>query len=154
MMTNWITSMHFISQLLACSLAVAGALWIGTLFSVSWLSGCATMMADGPEIGRVALSLFRRWTVPSLFVCMLAGFAWLAAIELRGASVVRGNWPLGVVLVAMPLLALHVTVGRRAKRVARGNIDAVRGEGIRRFALVLSLGAVVVLATMRAALIP
>jgi hypothetical protein len=154
MMTNWITSMHFISQLLACSLGVAGALWIGTLFSVSWLSGCATMMADGPEIGRVAVSLFRRWTVPSLLVCLMAGLALLSEIQLRHASLPRGDWPYAIALVAIPLLALHVTVGKRAKWVARGHIDAVRGEGMRRLALVLSLGAVVALATLRAAWIP
>ena len=146
--------MHFISQLLACSIGVAGALWIGTLFSVSWQSGCATMMADGPEIGRVALSLFRRWTVPSLLVCLLAGLALLAAVQLRHASLTRADWPYGIVLVAIPLLALHAAVGKRAKWVARGQIDAVRGEGMRRLALVLSLGAVVVLATLRAAWIP
>jgi len=27
------------------------ALWTGTLFSVSWLTGRARMMADGPEVG-------------------------------------------------------------------------------------------------------
>src|SRR5579884_296642 len=67
MTINQILSTHWTPQLLASLFVVAAALWIGTLFSVSWFSGSATMMADGPEIGRLALTLFRRWTVPLLW---------------------------------------------------------------------------------------
>jgi hypothetical protein len=139
------------APLLASTFVVATALWIGTLFSVSWLSGCARMMADGPEIGRLALSLFRRWTVPSLGVSLVAGAGWVA---LARSGRPPGQWVYGAVLLVIPVvLSLHMAVGRHAKRVMQGNIE-VRGAGMQRLALVLSLGAAIALATFRSTLAP
>jgi hypothetical protein len=119
---DWMTTMHWCVPLLASTFVIAGALWIGTLFSVSWLSGCARMMADGPEIGRLALSLFRRWTTPSLCVTLLTGLGWLAA-TLGGA---RAHWHYWIAFIAAPLVALHAAAGRRAKGVAEGDVDATQ----------------------------
>jgi uncharacterized membrane protein len=151
---NWMTSIAAMARfapILASALVVAGALWLGTLFAVSWFSGCARMMADGPEIGRLALSLFRRWTMPSLLVAIAAGIGWLA---LAPAAKPRAHWMDLIAILIVPLLALHVAVGARARRVAEGRIEAVSGEGIRRLALVLSMGVLAALATFRSALVP
>jgi hypothetical protein len=146
--TEWIS---WCTPLIASTFSVATALWIGTLFSVSWLSGSARMMADGPEIGRLALSLFRRWTVPSLGLSLAAGLGWIAVARFGRSP---GHWVNGAVLLVVPLgLLLHVAVARHAKRVMQGNIE-VRGAGMQRLALVLSLGAVIALATFRSTLAP
>lgn len=150
MAMDWMTSLRWCAPFLAPVFVLTGALWIGTLFSVSWLSGCARMMADGPEIGRLAVSLFRRWTSPSLFVSLVAGLGWLAIVP---AGRTRAHWVYAVAVV-VPLLALQLGVGKRAKRVAQGSIEATRGEAARRLALVLSLGAVIALASFRGGLVP
>jgi uncharacterized membrane protein len=124
---DWMTTMHWCAPLLASTFVIAGALWIGTLFSVSWLSGCARLMADGPEIGRLALSLFRRWTTPSLCVSLLTGLGWLADATLGG---VRAHWDYWGALVVVPLVALHAAAGRRAKRVAEGHVEATQDEAV------------------------
>jgi hypothetical protein len=144
---NWMNFMpSWCASALASTFVVATAIWIGTLFSVSWLSGSARMMADGPEIGRLALSLFRRWTASSLWVSLLAGLGWITTARFGRAP---GNWAYMAVFLVMPLaVSLHVTVGRHARRVMQGNIES-RGEGIQRLALVLSVGAVIALATFR-----
>jgi hypothetical protein len=140
-----------LAPLLASVFVVAGALWLGTLFAVSWFSGCARMMADGPEIGRLALSLFRRWTVPSLCVAIAAAGGWLAIAPGVRA---RAHWVDLIAVLVVALLGLHQAVGERAKRVALGRIDATHGEGFRRLMLVLSIGAVAAVATFRSALVP
>ena len=143
--------MHGCAPLLASTFVITGALWLGTLFSVSWLSGCARMMADGPEIGRLALSLFRRWTTPALGVTLLAGIGWLVVSPVERARV---HWLCALAVVAALLVAIHVAVGARAQRLVLGSVQATRGEGIRRLVLVLSLGAVALLATFRTTFAP
>jgi hypothetical protein len=139
-------TLRWCTPLLASIVAITGTLWIGTLFSVSWLSGRARLMADGPEIGRLAVALFRRWTVPSLAASTLTGLAWVAAATFGRP---RPHWVYWVMALAVPLIGLHAAVGRRAKGVMLGHADATRGEGVRRFALILSLGAIITLATLR-----
>ncbi len=107
---DWMTLMARYAPALGAVLIVAGGLWMGTLVSVSWLCGRARLMADGPEIGRLALSLFGRWTVPSLLVSLLAGGAlWLVAFERQA----HARW-LYVVAVAELVL-----IAQRARRPAR-----------------------------------
>jgi hypothetical protein len=113
------------------------------------------MMADGPEIGRLALTLFRRWTVPSLCVSLAAGAGWLVVMHVVTHAVrVRAHWVYLSAALAVLLITLHLAVGRRARRVVEGNVGATRGEGIGRLALLVSLGAVIAVATFRSALVP
>jgi uncharacterized membrane protein len=142
--------LHAWAPLLAAVFAMSGALWMGTLFSVSWLSGCARLMADGPEIGRLALTLFRRWTVPTFCASIVAGLGWLAVAPIGRT---RPHWLYALVAIVVPLAGLQLGVGRRAKRVAQGNVEATRGEAVRRLALMLSMGAVIAL-TFRSTLLP
>jgi hypothetical protein len=129
----------------------ASALWLGTLFSVSWLCSRATLMADGPEIGRLSVSLFRRWTIPSLFVSVSTGALWCeAAADESGQT----HWLYGVVLAGLALVSLSATVGRRAARLVRGSREAAKGEWMRRLALVVSVWAAIALATFRSSLVP
>jgi hypothetical protein len=141
---SWLTlaSMAFVAS---C------ALWTGTLFSVSWLTGRARMMADGPEVGGLALTLFRRWAVPLLVLSLVAGFVCLAG---GPADRLRAHWVYGIVGAMVVLFALHAVVGSRAKRVVRGSLRASEGEAIRRLALVLSFGAIIALAALRTSLVP
>lgn len=127
------------------------ALWTGTLFSVSWLTGRARMMADGPEVGGLALSLFRRWAIPLLVLNLAAGFAWLAG---GPPNRLRAHWVYGIVGALTVLLVLHWTVGSRAKRVVRGSVRATQGEGMRRVALVVWFGTIIALAALRTTLVP
>jgi hypothetical protein len=137
---------------LAILCVAASALWIGTLFSVSWLSGRARMMADAQEIGHLGLQLFRRWTVSSLLVSLAAGGAWLAAAPAERAW---PHWLYGVAAAVLWLVALTVAVGQRARRIEAGNVvEAAKGEGMRRFALLVSVCALVALATLRSSLVP
>lgn len=141
---GWLTlvSMAFV----ACC-----GLWTGTLFSVSWLTGRARMMADGPEVGGLALTLFRRWAAPLFVVSFFTGFVWLAG---GPADRLRAHWVYGIVGAMVALLLLHVVVGSRARRVVRGSVRAAQGEVIRRVALVVSFGAIIALAALRTSLVP
>jgi hypothetical protein len=141
---GWLTaaSMFFVAS---C------ALWTGTLFSVSWLTGRAKMMADGPEVGGLALALYRRWAAPLLVVSLAAGFVWLAG---GPADRLRAHWVYAIGGAMAVLLLLHATVGSRAKRVVRGSVRASEGEVMRRVALVVSFGAIIALAALRTTLVP
>lgn len=148
---NWTLWMAPCLHFLAAAFFVATALWMGTLFSASWLSGRARMMADSSEIGRLSLSLFRRWATPSLLASLAAGFGWLMVAP---GDRTRAYWVYSVVAAFVLLVTLHLAVGSRADRIARGSISATRGEGVRRFALLLSFGAIVAIASLRASLMP
>jgi serine/threonine protein kinase len=130
---------------------VANSLCIGTLFSASWLCGRAAMMADAPEIGRLALQLFRRWTVPSLIVSLVAGAAFCTLVAEEHQ---QNLWLYGVGLAALALVGLTVTVAQRAGRLAQGIGDPARGEGARRFALLVSVSAAIALAALQPSLLP
>lgn len=127
------------------------SLWTGTLLSVSWLTGRARMMADGQEVGGLALTLFRHWAVPLFAASFLSGFVSLAG---GPADRLRAHWVYGIVGAMVAIGALHVVVGSRAKRVVRGSVRASEGEVLRRAALVVSFGAIVVLAALRTSLMP
>jgi hypothetical protein len=129
--------------LLERSLPVLGAaafvtlsLWIGTLFAVSWLSGHARWMADDTDVGRLAVALCRRWATPFLwaFVVLCVAIVLVAPDRSFGGAQLLA---VGFTLAAM--LAVHVSIWRRATRVESGSVRAARGEGMRRLALVLSL---------------
>jgi hypothetical protein len=137
--------------LAALAFVASCSLWTGTLFCVSWLSGRARMMADGPEVGGLALSLFRRWATPLFVASFFACFAWLAG---GPADRLRAHWVYGIVGAMAALLALHVVVGSRARRIVRGSVRAAEGEAIRRVALVVSFGAIIALAALRTSLVP
>jgi serine/threonine protein kinase len=138
-----------LAPLLATLSVVSGALCIGTLFSVSWLSGKARLMADGPEIGRLCMQLFRRWTAPSLMVSLLAGAGWwvIAAREHP-----QGRWLYGLVILALAFFALTLVVARRARQLVQGSSDAARGEGGRRLVLLMSVWAAIALAMFQPSL--
>ena len=127
------------------------ALWTGTLFSVSWLTGRARMMADGPEVAGLALSLFRRWALPLLVASIAVGFVWLVG---GPPERLRAHWVYGIVAALAALTTLHVVVGARAKRVVRGSTRAMRGEAIRRLALLVSFGAIIALVAFRGSFVP
>jgi len=131
---GWAASAHLsrYEPVSATVCIVAGALWLGTLFSVSWLCGRAKMMADGPEIWRLSLSLFRRWTLPSLVVSLVAGALWCDAASHEGRP---AHWIYGLPVAVLAFVALSRAVGRRAKRLVRESLEATSDEDARRFAL-------------------
>jgi len=137
--------------LVAMSFVAACALWTGMLFSVSWLTGRARMMADGPELASLALTLYRRWATPLLVLSLLSGFAWLACAPNER---LRAHWVYGIMAAIVAMLALHATVGSRAERVARGSMRATQGEAFRRVALLVSFGAIIAFAALRTSLLP
>jgi hypothetical protein len=137
--------------LVAISFVASCALWTGLLFCVSWLSGRARMMADGPELGALAATLFRRWATPLLVVCFFTGFLWLAC---GPSDRLRAHWVQAIGTVLLAMVALHATVGSRAERVVRGSLRASQGEGFRRAALLVSFGAIIAFAALRTTLVP
>jgi hypothetical protein len=132
------------TPLLAIMALLAGALWLGVLFSVSWLSGRARLAADGAEMGHLAVSLNRIWAMPLLLVSSLSGAAWIWTHPAPLAL----PWLSGLGVVFLVLLGLHSIVARRATRVANGSLRATRGEGARRLALVVSMAALTSLVTL------
>jgi hypothetical protein len=94
---------------------MSGALCIGTLFAVNWLAGRARLMADTPEIARLALSLFARWTVPCFIVSAAAAAGWL-----EGARREYAHDPivLSTAAATLVLVIAHVRVAARARRLA------------------------------------
>jgi hypothetical protein len=125
---------------------IAGALWAGILFSVSWLSGRARWMADGTEVGGLAIMLNRRWATPCLVVSLASAFLWIYA-QPQGLADERWLFGLGAALAV--LLLVHSSVLHRAVRIANGSVTATRGEGLRRLVLVLSLTVVTALVGLR-----
>jgi hypothetical protein len=138
-------------MLAALSFVATCALWTGTLFSVSWLTGRARMMADGPEIGRLALTLHRHWALPEALVSFVSGVVWLGG---GPGDRLRAHWVFGVVGAWLLIVVLHRVVGSRAQRVVRGSRRASDGDGMRRVALVVSFGAIIALSALRTSLIP
>jgi len=134
------------APILATLALIAGALWIGTLFAVSWLCGRARLMADTSEIVGLAVSLNRRWTIPCLVACVVCSFGWLCALP---RSAFDGRWLYGLDGAIVALVLVHARVAQRARRVVRGNARALHGELARRTALVLSLATLAALMTFR-----
>jgi hypothetical protein len=148
---DWMTLTPGWLMLAAMGFVASCSLWTGTLFCVSWLTGRARMMADGPEVGGLAVSLYRRWARPLFVASFVAGFVSLAG---GPAERLRAHWVYGIVAAMAALLALHAVVGSRAKRVVRGSVRASEGEAFRRVALVVSFGAIIALAALRTSLVP
>jgi serine/threonine protein kinase len=145
------TTSSVVAPLLGTLCVVATALCMGTLFSVSWLCGRARMMADGAEIARLSMQLFRRWTVPSLVVAFVAGVASCAIVAQEQP---HADWLYGVAVAGLAIVGLTAAVARRAARLVRGTVDAIQGEGTRRFALVLTVWAALALAVFHPSLLP
>jgi hypothetical protein len=122
--------------LLGVVAVVAGALWAGTLFAVSWLCGRARWRADSREIGALAVELNRRWATRCFVVGAVCALGWVGAAPSGTMEPYRVG---GVGAGVLALVLLHGSVAQRAKRIADGSMRAARGEGLRRFALVLSL---------------
>jgi hypothetical protein len=103
------------APLLLAIAVMSGALCIGTLFAVNWLAGRARWMADAPEIARLALSLFARWTVPCFVVSAAAAAGWL-----EGAHRECAHDPIVLAAAAatLVLVVVHVQVAARARRLA------------------------------------
>ena len=120
------------------------SLWVGVLFSVSWLSGRARSMADGAEVGQLAAALDRRWAMPSIVASFATACLW---VYVAPSARPGGTSLVALVGALLVLLAVHSSVSRRAAQVARGSIRATRGEGVRRLLLVLSLATIAALVT-------
>jgi len=152
---GWLASLastpYPLAPLLATLSVAASALCIGTLFSVSWLSGRARLMADGPEIGRLCVQLFRRWTASSLMVSVLAGAGWWV---IAGREQTRGQWLYCVAVLALALVALTFVVAGRVEQLVQGCSDAARGEGRRRLVLLVSVWAAIALAMFQPSPLP
>jgi hypothetical protein len=134
---------RYLPPVLGAVAFIALALWVGVLFSVSWLCGRARWSADGSEPGKLAESLGRRWATPSLVVSIASGLLWIGTMPT--IIPVGEVWRVGLGCALGAMLVVHFSVSMRARRVASGNVQATQGEAARRFALVLSLTALTML---------
>lgn len=124
---------------------IASVLWIGALLTTSWLCSRARLMADGPEIGGLAVLLHRQWASR----CFLLGAA-CGLLALAGApEALRPGSAAAAALVLLALVWLHARVGGRANRISRGR--GIRGEAAHRLALILSLAILTALVSIRLA---
>ena len=108
-------------------LLLATGLWAGALLCVGFLARRARFMADGPEIGRIGLSIFRRSAWPALLASCAAGAACFAYSP---RAYVHERSFYVVTALAAVMIALHVRVGAKAKRVADGDVRAMKGRGV------------------------
>jgi hypothetical protein len=134
--------------LLGAAAFVALSLWIGSLFSVSWITGHARWMADDADVGRIAASLCRRWATPFLAFFVAFGFLTVVSAPEREIGVPQLA-AAGFALAGM--LGVHASIWRHAARVERGSVRAARGDGMRRIALVLSLATLLAVVSFRIA---
>jgi hypothetical protein len=112
---DWMTYLQRLAPLLGALALAAAGLCAGTLASVSWLAHRARWMADGPEIGRLAVSLFYRRSVPLLLLALSASGVWLYA---TGVDRLRAPFAVGLAGAAVVVTVLLVVVGGRARRAA------------------------------------
>jgi hypothetical protein len=110
-----LTLVHRGSSVLLVVAVLTGALCIGTLFAVRWLAGRALWMADAPEIARLALSLFARWTVPCFFVSTVTAAGWL---ETAHPERVHDPVVMAIAAATLVLVLVHFRVAARARRIA------------------------------------
>jgi hypothetical protein len=116
---DWITTIQRYAPLLGAIAIVAGAVSAGTLLSVYWLAGRAKYMADGPEIGRLAISLFYRRALPLVLVSLATGAAWSV-----GSSIgyLQGPRTVGLAGAAALTVVILVAVRGRARRAATSSV--------------------------------
>ncbi|HEY3817975.1 MAG TPA: hypothetical protein VGL81_12430 [Polyangiaceae bacterium] len=114
---DWTTYAMRVAPLMGALAIVAGGLCAGTLASVSWIAHRARWMADGPEIGRLALELFYRRTLPFLFLGLAGGTACLYGVGLRS---LQTSTSVGVSAAAGLLVMLVIVVAWRARKASTG----------------------------------
>jgi hypothetical protein len=136
------------TPLLGVVALICGALWVGILFSVSWLSGRARWMADNAQVGMLALALNRRWATPCLVVSLATACLWLSTVP---NGLLQTPWIVGAGAALVAMLLVHTSVAARTRHIARGSVSATRGEGMRRLFLVLSLVMFAAIVTFRVA---
>ena len=112
---DWATTLQRLAPVMGAIAIVAGGAAVGALFSVSWVAGRARWMADGPEIGRLAVALFYRRALPLVLVCLAAGAGWSFA---SGTVYLHSPRLFGLAGAAGLALVLLVAVGGRARRAA------------------------------------
>lgn len=130
---------------------VAGALWVGALLATSWLCSRARWMADGAEIGGLAVMLHRGWATRCLVLSVACGL--LASTGASDEALRRGTAP-GAMLALAVLLWVHARIGRRAAGIARGSSGALPGEAAHQLTLILSLAALAALVTFHSVVVP
>jgi hypothetical protein len=136
-----------LAPVLAALALLVGALWVGTLFAASWLCGRSRFSADPTELGTLAVALNRRWTSPFLVVSLTSAAAWFCLLP---TAVHSARWVYVFCVALLSLVFIHVSVARRATRIANGSVGAIRGEALVRLALVVSVAIVVALVRARA----
>jgi hypothetical protein len=99
---------------------------------------------------KLAHTLYSRWSTPALVVGALAAGPWAL-----GLDVFRWRWFLSALFIlGVSLVFLHVSVGRRARDLARGELRGASGGGMQRFFLIVSVVAFGALVMFRSQLTP
>jgi putative membrane protein len=142
--------MSFATPLLAAHMA-ANVVWIGAIVAVAWLTGRARLMADGAEIGRLAVLFYRRFAVPAFVISFLAGLGRLLTMP---REYMQLHWMHGKLTFALIVIVLHHVAGGRAKRVAGGSMQAGQNSAILWISLLLCAAIVVVFAIFKSQLVP
>jgi putative membrane protein len=100
---------------------VGNVVWIGSLLAAAWLCGAARMMAEGPEVGRLARSIYRRFAAPAFVLSLLSGIGRIVASP---GDYAHAHWFHAKMAAVVLLIVAHHVVGGRVRKVAGGNFDA------------------------------
>jgi putative membrane protein len=106
---------------------LANVVWIGALLAVALLTSRARFMADPAEVGALARRVHRQLAIPAFLASFAAG---LARIGLAPQVYAHLHWMHAKLTFAVAVIVLHHVIGARARRVAKGEIDAGRGVAV------------------------
>jgi uncharacterized membrane protein len=136
--------------LLPLHLVSTGA-WLGAILATSSLAARARLMADGPEIGRLATSLHRRFAWPALVLAFATGVLMVAEAP---AEYVTARWFYVELALTAAMIVAHVAVGRRAKRVSSGARAPRVSGAVVALAAIASVTAALTIGVLKGGMLP
>jgi putative membrane protein len=108
-------------------------------------------MADAPEVGRLARSVYLRFATPAFVVSFVSGVVRILATPQDYA---HAHWLHAKLGAALVIIIAHHVIGARARKIASGNTEAADDLLPLRISVLLASAAVVALVVFRSALIP
>lgn len=103
---------------------LANVVWIGSILSVALLVGRARFMADGAEVGGLALRVYRQLAVPAFVGSFVFGLTYFV-LGIRVYA--HMPWMHAKLTLALGIIALHHIIGAKAKRAAAGKAKEAGG---------------------------
>jgi len=125
---------------------LANLVWIGALLAETQLLRSTRSLADPPSAGVLARRVHTRLAVPACLGSLATGLVLLMPARRLWAGT---PWMGAKVGFAVALVALHLVIGARARRVAEGRADDARGAWALGWLVLLASGAAVLLSVTK-----